>query len=370
MKHLFVMLVLLLTLAPVSNATTYADEVDWSRVVLEFRNAATKAVEDHRFNDLAQIEKDIMAFRDSSGYGKPVFRDVEVIMMKFLERDFAFVANPDSIAAYLSNSLFVDKLYSELLKCIKEMNAAGKLEEELLKIENASDRAFVRVIMARLMNVDQNQLTQMIDRLAKDLDKDEQLKFLVHRFWKKEGYDYGNYTSYSVGFQFNVPIGSFWNDIDCGKGAIIDVGIVYKLFMFGMQVFGAFHDIPNQDSYEIVSGGLEFYLGAAPNVSTGMILKPYAGFGVQMASLFDKGESGTIKDQATVMIDVGIAYDFTVLENLSSSYAIRLRTGIKSLLIDDLLESSGFVFYANIEIAKLQVKYKKFEFDYAKARDK
>ena len=224
--------------------------------------------------------------------------------------------------------------------------------------------------MARLMNVDQNQLTEMIDRLAKDLDKDEQLKFLVHRFWKKEGYDYGNYTSYSVGFQFNVPIGSFWNDIDCGKGAIIDVGIVYKLFMFGMQVFGAFHDIPNQDSYEIVSGGLEFYLGAAPNVSTGMILKPYAGFGVQMASLSDKGESGTIKDQATVMIDVGIAYDFTVLENLSSSYAIRLRTGIKSLLIDDLLESSGFVFYANIEIAKLQVKYKKFEFDYAKARDK
>ena len=368
MKHLFVILVMLLALVPVSNAASYADEINRSKAVEKFRNAAATAVAERRFGALAQIEKEVAAFKDSSGYDKPVFHDVEVIMMKFLERDYAFVANPDSVAAYIANSAFMGRLYSELLACIKRAESLGEIERELERIENTSDRAFVRVIMARLANVDKKKLVDMIDEHASEITNEDQLRFLVQRFWSKEGYDYENYWSFSAGAAYNMPFGGLSDTLGNGFGFMLDGTYVTHFIAVGFLAFGHFHDIQERKSAELSSGGFAVFVGGEPRLTPKLFLKPYAGFGVQVGSV--KYEESPEKDatQGSMMVDIGVAFDIQILEAGSNAYAIRFRSGLRSLMFDELLNESGFAFYTGIEIRSNKLEYKKFEFDYSKAR--
>lgn len=104
-------------------------DIALSKANQNFRALAAEALEKGHAEQLAQIENDAAAFADSVGYTKPLFQDNEVILVRFLQKDYAFIANVDSVSKYESSPGNYDRFEDALKAYFRKQQALGGLEK-------------------------------------------------------------------------------------------------------------------------------------------------------------------------------------------------------------------------------------------------
>lgn len=359
--------VLLLAVAVFASGFDLDKDMALSKANQNFRAQAAEALEKGQAELLAQIEKDAAAFADSVGYVKPLFRENEVILVRFLEKDYVFLAKVDSVKEYDYSPSVYDRFGDVLSAYFRKMKESGELEKELEQVPNASDRAFVRVVIARCMNVSHQELSAMIEKYTGDLTNENQLRYLVQKYWHKEGFDLETYACVASGVTYNMMLGDVSKSLDDGIGINADMDFTYKNFFFELRVAIEMNEYKTDEDLNYVGGGFGIDIGRSiPIVADYLHLRPYVGVGFGFSELRWSDED--FVDNVYPTFGAGAIADVFFNSTTSMRFGLRLRGGIRTFSAGPRDISSGANFYTQLAFVILETKYKEFKFEYPERR--
>ncbi|WP_144063740.1 hypothetical protein [Fibrobacter sp. UWR2] len=325
-----------------------------------------EALEKDCVEQLVQIERDAAAFADSVGYSKDLFHDNEVILVRFLEKDYAFIANVDSVSKYESSPSNYDRFGDALKAYFRKRMVSGELEGLLAPIPDASDRAFARIVIARCMNVSRQELSEMIEKYTDDLTNENQLRYLVQRFWHKEGYDLESYACAAVGVSYNMMLGDVSKRLDDGLGVTADLDYVRNNILFELRLAVDLNRYTGEEELNFTGGGFGVDVGATVFHTDRFFLRLYAGIGLGINEL--RWDEDTFEDALSPVFGAGALVDMYVNTTGSARFGLRIRSGIRNVGAGPLDISSGANFYMTVSFVLLETRYKEFEYKYPEAK--
>ena len=337
-----------------------------SKANQNFRAMAAETLEKGQLEQLVQIERDAAAYADSVGYVKPMFQDNEVIMVRFLEKDYAFLADVDSISKYDYTPGTYDRFGDALRAYFRKQMASGELEGLFAQVPNASDRAFAKVVIARCMNVSRQELSEMIEKYTDDLTNEKQLRYLVQRFWHKEGYDLENYACAAVGVSYNMMLGDVSKRLDDGLGVTADLDYVRNNILFELRLAVDLNRYTGEEELNFTGGGFGVDVGATVFHTDRFFLRLYAGIGLGINEL--RWDEDTFEDALSPVFGAGALVDMYVNTTGSARFGLRIRSGIRNVGAGPLDISSGANFYTTVSFVLLETRYKEFEYKYPEAK--
>ncbi|MBR6125292.1 hypothetical protein IKQ19_17150 [Candidatus Saccharibacteria bacterium] len=341
-------------------------DIALSRANQNFRALAADAIEKGQVEQLTQIEKDAAAFADSVGYTKPLFQDNEVIMVRFLEKDYAFLADVDSISKYDYTPGTYDRFGDALRAYFRKQMASGELEGLFAQVPNASDRAFARIVIARCMNVSRQELSEMIEKYTDDLTNENQLRYLVQKYWYKEGYDLESYACAAVGVSYNMMLGDVSKRLDDGLGVTADLDYVRNNILFELRLAVDLNRYTGEEELNFTGGGFGVDVGATVFHTDRFFLRLYAGIGLGINEL--RWDEDTFEDALSPVFGAGALVDMYVNTTGSARFGLRIRSGIRNVGAGPLDISSGANFYTTVSFVLLETRYKEFEYKYPEAK--
>ena len=337
-----------------------------SKANQNFRAMAAETLEKGQLEQLVQIERDAAAYADSVGYTKPMFQDNEVIMVRFLEKDYAFLADVDSISKYDYTPGTYDRFGDALRAYFRKQMASGELEGLFAQVPNASDRAFAKVVIARCMNVSRQELSEMIEKYTGDLTNEKQLKFLVQKYWHKEGYDLESYACAAVGVSYNMMLGDVSKRLDDGLGVTADLDYVRNNILFELRLAIDLNRYTGEEELNFTGGGFGVDVGATVFHTDRFFLRLYAGIGLGINEL--RWDEDTFEDALSPVFGAGALVDMYVNTTGSARFGLRIRSGIRNVGAGPLDISSGANFYTTVSFVLLETRYKEFEYKYPEAK--
>lgn len=341
-------------------------DIALSKANQNFRALAADAIEKGQVEQLTQIEKDAAAFADSVGYTKPLFQDNEVIMVRFLEKDYAFLADVDSISKYDYTPGTYDRFGDALRAYFRKQMASGELEGLFAQVPNASDRAFARIVIARCMNVSRQELSEMIEKYTDDLTNENQLRYLVQKYWYKEGYDLESYACAAVGVSYNMMLGDVSKRLDDGLGVTADLDYVRNNILFELRLAIDLNRYTGEEELNFTGGGFGVDVGATVFHTDRFFLRLYAGIGLGINEL--RWDEDTFEDALSPVFGAGALVDMYVNTTGSARFGLRIRSGIRNVGAGPLDISSGANFYTTVSFVLLETRYKEFEYKYPEAK--
>lgn len=333
-----------------------------SKANQNFRAMAAETLEKGQLEQLVQIERDAAAYADSVGYVKPMFQDNEVIMVRFLEKDYAFLADVDSISKYDYTPGTYDRFGDALRAYFRKQMASGELEGLFAQVPNASDRAFAKVVIARCMNVSRQELSEMIEKYTDDLTNENQLRYLVQKYWHKEGYDLESYACAAVGVSYNMMLGDVSKRLDDGLGATADLDYVRNNILFELRLAIDLNRYTGEEELNFTGGGFGVDVGATVFHTDRFFLRLYAGIGLGINEL--RWDEDTFEDALSPVFGAGALVDMYVNTTGSARFGLRIRSGIRNVGAGPLDISSGANFYTTVSFVLLETRYKEYEFKY------
>ena len=338
-----------------------------SKANQNFRSVAAGALEKDELEQLAQIERDAAAYADSVGYTKALFQDNEVILVRFLQKDYAFISDIDSISKYDYSPSTYDRFGDVLKAYFRKKRDSGELEGMFAQIPNASDRAFARIVIARCINVSRQELSEMIEKSVDDLTNEKQLQFLVGRYWHKEGFDLETYACVASGVTYNMMLGDVSKSLDDGIGINADMDYTYKNFFFELRIAIEMNEYKTDEDLNYVGGGFGIDIGRSiPIVADHLHLRPYVGVGFGFSELRWSDED--FVDNVYPTFGAGAIADVFFNSTTSMRFGLRLRGGIRTFSAGPRDISSGANFYTQLAFVILETKYKEFKFEYPERR--
>lgn len=341
-------------------------DIALSKANLNFRALAADALEKGQVEQLAQIEKDAAAFADSVGYTKPLFQDNEVILVRFLQKDYAFIANVNSVSKYESSPGNYDRFGDALKAYFRKRMVSGELEGLLAPIPDASDRAFARIVIARCMNVSRQELSEMIEKYTDDLTNENQLRYLVQKYWYKEGFDMETYACAAVGVSYNMMLGDVSKRLDDGLGVTADLDYVRNNILFELRLAVDLNRYTGEEELNFTGGGFGVDVGATIFHTDMFFLRLYAGIGLGINEL--RWDEDTFEDALSPVFGAGALVDMYVNTTGSARFGLRIRSGIRNVGAGPLDISSGANFYTTVSFVLLETRYKEFEYKYPEAK--
>lgn len=352
--------VLLLAVAVFASGFDLDKDMAMSKSNVNFRTMAADALEKGQFEQLVQIEKDAAAFADSVGYKKPLFQDNEVILVRFLEKDYAFLADVDSISKYDYSPGTYDRFSSVLKAFFLQKRGSGELDGLLAQIPNASDRAYAKIVIARCMNVSRQDLSIMIEKHTDDLTNDKQLNYLVQKYWHKEGFDLETYACGALGVSYNMMLGNASKTLDDGLGINSEFDYVYKNILFELRIAIDLNEYTGVESANFTGGGFGLDIGATVFHTDRFFLRFYAGVGLGINEL--RWDEDTFEDALSPTFGAGAIADVFFNTTTSARFGLRLRSGIRSTPDGPIDISSGGTFYTSLSFVLLETMYKEYEY--------
>lgn len=337
-----------------------------SKANQNFRAMAAETLEKGQLEQLVQIERDAAAYADSVGYVKPMFQDNEVIMVRFLEKDYAFLADVDSISKYDYTPGTYDRFGDALRAYFRKQMASGELEGLFAQVPNASDRAFAKVVIARCMNVSRQELSEMIEKYTDDLTNEKQLRYLVQKYWHKEGYDLESYACAAVGVSYNMMLGDVSKRLDDGLGVTADLDYVRNNILFELRLAVDLNRYTGEEELNFTGGGFGVDVGATVFHTDRFFLRLYAGIGLGINEL--RWDEDTFEDALSPVFGAGALVDMYVNTTGSARFGLRIRSGIRNVGAGPLDISSGANFYTTVSFVLLETRYKEFEYKYPEAK--
>ena len=341
-------------------------DIALSKANQNFRALAAEALEKGHAEQLAQIENDAATFADSVGYTKPLFQDNEVIMVRFLEKDYAFLADVDSISKYDYTPGTYDRFGDALRAYFRKQMASSELEGLFAQVPNASDRAFARIVIARCMNVSRQELSEMIEKYTDDLTNENQLRYLVQKYWYKEGYDLESYACAAVGVSYNMMLGDVSKRLDDGLGVTADLDYVRNNILFELRLAVDLNRYTGEEELNFTGGGFGVDVGATVFHTDRFFLRLYAGIGLGINEL--RWDEDTFEDALSPVFGAGALVDMYVNTTGSARFGLRIRSGIRNVGAGPLDISSGANFYTTVSFVLLETRYKEFEYKYPEAK--
>lgn len=341
-------------------------DIALSKANQNFRALAAEALEKGHAEQLAQIENDAATFADSVGYTKPLFQDNEVILVRFLQKDYAFIANVDSISKYDYTSGTYDRFGDALKAYFRKRMASGELEGLFAQVPNASDRAFARIVIARCMNVSRQELSEMIEKYTDDLTNENQLRYLVQKYWYKEGYDLESYACAAVGVSYNMMLGDVSKRLDDGLGVTADLDYVRNNILFELRLAVDLNRYTGEEELNFTGGGFGVDVGATVFHTDRFFLRLYAGIGLGINEL--RWDEDAFEDALSPVFGAGALVDMYVNTTGSARFGLRIRSGIRNVGAGPLDISSGANFYTTVSFVLLETRYKEFEYKYPEAK--
>lgn len=342
-------------------------DVALSRANQKFRQLAAEALEKEHLEQLVQIERAAAAFADSVGYSKDLFHNEEVILVRFLEKDYAFLADVDSMSKYDYAYDAYDHFADALKNYFRKQQALGGLEKAFEQIENASDRAYARIVIAHCLNVQRSELSKMIEKNVDDLTNEKQLRNLVQKYWHKEGYDLENNICAAIGVSYNALFGDVSERLSDAWGVTSEVDLVFRNIVFGLRLAIEMNEYTGEGNYAYSGGGLSFNVGATTFHTDRLFLRFYGGIGLDISEL--KRTEDDRDDVAYPSFEAGVIMD-TFFYKSTNRIGIRLQSGIKTMATGARDISAGVNFYTALQFVFLETKYKKFEFKYPETLSK
>lgn len=337
-----------------------------SKANQNFRAMATETLEKGQLEQLVQIERDAAAYADSVGYVKPMFQDNEVIMVRFLEKDYAFLADVDSISKYDYTPGTYDRFGDALRAYFRKQMASGELEGLFAQVPDASDRAFAKVVIARCMNVSRQELSEMIEKYTDDLTNEKQLRYLVQKYWHKEGFDMETYACAAVGVSYNMMLGDVSKRLDDGLGVTADLDYVRNNILFELRLAIDLNRYTGEEELNFTGGGFGVDVGATVFHTDRFFLRLYAGIGLGINEL--RWDEDTFEDALSPVFGAGALVDMYVNTTGSVRFGLRIRSGIRNVGAGPLDISSGANFYTTVSFVLLETRYKEFEYKYPEAK--
>lgn len=362
MKRL-VFFVLVFTVATIAAGFDLDKDMALSKANQNFRALAAEALEKGQAEQIAQIERDAAAFADSVGYTKALFHENEVILVRFLERDYAFLADVDSVREFDYSPSVYDRFGDALKAYFKKMKDTGELESAIGQIPNASDRAYARVVIAHCMNVPRQELSEMIEKYTDDLTNENQLRYLVQKYWHKEGFDMETYTCVALGLSYNMMLGDVSKTLDGGIGLNSDFGFNYKNILLEIRIAIEMNDYTGEESANYLGGGFAFDFGMSiPVIANRVFLRPYAGIGIGFNEL--RWDEENFIDTAYPSFGAGAIADLYLNPSGAMRVGLRLRSGVRTMSAGPRDISSGANFYTELALTVLETRYKEYDFKY------
>lgn len=343
-------------------------DVALSRANQKFRQLAAEALEKEHLEQLVQIERAAAAFADSVGYSKDLFHNEEVILVRFLEKDYAFLADVDSMSKYDYAYDAYDHFADALKNYFRKQQALGGLEKAFEQIENASDRAYARIVIAHCLNVQRSELSKMIEKNVDDLTNEKQLRNLVQKYWHKEGYDMENYLCGAIGASYNVMIGDVSERLDDAFGVTSEVDYVFRNILFGLRLAIEMNEYTGEGGYAYTGGGLGFDVGATTFHTDWLFLRFYGGISLEVSEL--KKSEDDRDGEVYPSLEAGAIMDTFFYKDAKKRIGIRVRSGFKTMATGARDISAGVNFYTALQFVFLDTKYKKFEFKYPETLSK
>ena len=354
-------------------ATAFADgsydldkDMALSKANQNFRTTAADAIEKGQVEQLVQVEKDAAAFMDSLGYAKALLHEDEVIRVRFLEKDYAFLADVDSISKYDYSPNVYDHFGDVLNAYFRKMKNSGELESLLGLIPNEGDRAFARIVIARCMNVSRQELSEMIEKSADAMTNDRQLRYLVGRYWHKEGFDLETYACVAVGVSYNMMLGDVSKRLDDGLGVTADLDYVRDNILFELRLAVDLNEYTGVESADFTGGGFGVDIGATVFHTDRFFLRLYAGIGLGINEL--RWDEDTFEDALSPVFGAGALADVFFNTTTSARVGLRIRSGIRNVGAGPLDISSGANFYTSLSFVLLETRYKEYQFKYPEAK--
>jgi len=333
-----------------------------SKANQNFRSVAAGALEKDELEQLAQIERDAAAYADSVGYTKALFQDNEVILVRFLQKDYAFISDIDSISKYDYSPSTYDRFGDVLKAYFRKKRDSGELEGMFAQIPNASDRAFARIVIARCINVSRQELSEMIEKSVDDLTNEKQLQFLVKKYWDKKGYDLENYACVAMGAGYNMMLGDITQRLDDGLGINADMDFVYRNILLEIRVAIDLNEYTGAEDLNFTGGGFGLDLGMTVFHTDRLFLRLYAGIGVGISEL--RWDEETFEDSFYASFGGGAIADVFFNASGAARLGLRIRSGIRNVAEGPQDIASGANFYTTLSFVFLETGYKQFEFKY------
>ncbi len=333
------------------------------------RNAMNMALVDGRLDDYQKIVYEIEAFEKTSKYIHGILNR-EKILVKYFSKDFGFLSDIDSLQQ-TNIGWGYQGTNSVLFNVLESRIATGELEKSLKEIEDASDRAFINILLHAYVE-SKEKVSLLIEKYKNQLTKKEQLNYLVRKFWTKTDYDLDYYRAISMGVSLSTFLGKISDTTGTGFGGLLAFDMIRKNLFFEWLFTFQTNTIKGKDSLRIDDMNyFDFNLGYKILKKKYVHLYGFLNTGLGITDLACLGDSDGMRtcpdspQQFYPIYGAGVVLDIFFTDVCKDHMGLRFRGGVKNIWADRVVQSSGFRLYASIELSIFEYKEKNFEFEYA-----
>lgn len=323
------------------------------------RVAIRCAFEQKRYDDLKKIVADAEKFEKEKNM-KRIFWTNDRILLKYYVKDFEFLSNVDSVSKIGSTS----SLYGIYADTLRSQIESGEFEETLKEVENESDRIFIRLLLIKMINYNVN-ISELILENKSKLTKMEQLHYLVDHYWDMERMDKHEFVGISVGISYSHYLEDVSKYAKSGFAAnhdyngSVEGSAVKSNFLHEMFIDWDFGDYKDDDSLDFYDMNLDYNFGYTFLNMEYLHLYAYLSLGYGKNRLLSDE-----KEYSYVSYGAGGMADVLFTKRRLAQFGVRLRTGIKNINANEIIDASGYRWYASVGLVILFNKEKKMEFEY------
>lgn len=337
------------------------------------RNAMNMALVDGRLDDYQKIVYEIEAFEKTSKYIHGILNR-EKILVKYFSKDFGFLSDIDSLQQ-TNIGWGYQGTNSVLFNVLESRIATGELEKSLKEIEDASDRAFINILLHAYVE-SKEKVSLLIEKYKNQLTKKEQLNYLVRKFWTKTDYDLDYYHVLSLGALTSTFLGEMSDTTGIGFGGLFAFDLIRRNFFFEWSFIFQSNSIKGSDSLWLDDFDFDFNWGWTFLKKKQAHLYGFLTAGLGYSDLACLGDSDGMRtcpdspQQFYPIYGAGVVLDIFFTDVCKDHMGLRFRGGVKNIWADKVVKSSGFRLYASIELSVLDYKKKNFVFEYPGDRTK
>lgn len=332
------------------------------------RSAMQVTLAEKRYGDFKKIIDEAEAFERACPPHQVIWNS-EKIWVKYFANDFAFLSNIDSVDFYKHTTSRYG-FYADLLRSKIEL---GAFDKTLEKIENESDRTFIRLLLLKMIDPKSN-ISDLILKNKSKITKTDQLHYLVENYWNMTALDERSYFGIFLGVPYSLYLGNISKHVKprfgtkFGLNGSLGFDFVFDNFLHELNIdfnYGGYKDV---DSLYFYDSNIDYNFGYTFLNMEYLRLYGFISIGVGINQLFcENYEDDACPDKKVnhyFSYGVGGMADVLFTKRRQIQFGVRLRTGINNVWADDLLNASGHRFYASVEFLFLYYKEKKLKFEY------
>lgn len=332
------------------------------------RGAMQLALAEKRYGDFKKIVDDAETFERMC---KPhqVIWNSEKLWVKYFASDFSFLSNVDSVD-YYKHTTSRYGFYADLLRSEIEL---GTFDKTLEEIENESDRTFISLLLIKMIERKSN-ISDLILKNKTRITKIEQLHYLVENYWDMTALDEHRYFGLLLGVPYSLYMGDISRHVkssfgaDHGWNGSFGFDFIFDNFLHELIIDFNYGDYKDVDSLYFYDSNVDYNFGYTFLNMEYLRLYGFVSIGVGINQLFcENYEDDACPDKKMnhyFSYGAGGMADVLFTKRRQIQFGVRLRTGIKNVWANDLLNASGYRLYASVELLFLYYKKKKLKFEY------